>query len=89
MAMASAVAFVMVGGSILLLRGRAAMASQVLACATALTALFSLAAYLCREVAITGVSPYTSLALHTAAGFTALAFGLLAPRRRSGRSPSW
>ena len=78
MALASAFAFVMVGCSLLLLRGRATVLAQLLACATVLTALFSLAGYLCREVAITGGSPYTSLALHTAAGFTALAFGLLA-----------
>ncbi len=64
--------------SLLLLRGRAAIFSQLLAFTIALTALFSLTAYLCGEEAITGISPHTSLAMHTAAGFTVFAIGLVA-----------
>jgi signal transduction histidine kinase/CheY-like chemotaxis protein/HPt (histidine-containing phosphotransfer) domain-containing protein len=78
MALVTAIAFVMIGGSLLLLHGRATIISQLLACATVLMALFSLAGYLCQEVVITAHSPFTSLALHTAVGFTAMAVGLLA-----------
>ena len=84
MAMVTALAFIMSGGSLLLLRGRATVAAQLLACATSLTALFSLATYLWRDVGMYGVEPYTSLALHTAIGFAVLAIGLLAAAPRHG-----
>ena len=78
MALVTAVGFVMAGGSLLLLRGRATVIAQLLACATALTALFSLATYLWRDAETTGGYSYVSLALNTTVGFTILAVGLLA-----------
>ena len=78
MALATAVAFVMAGFALLLLRGRATAVAQILALAFSLTALFSLATYLWRDVGANGVDPYTSLALNTAIGFTILTVGLLA-----------
>ena len=77
MAFVSALAFVMAGCSLLLLRGRRTVIAQVLALSTALTALFSLATYLWSEVQVGGVEPYTALALHSALGFAVLAVGLL------------
>ncbi len=78
MALVTAVAFFMAGFSMLLLRGRATVVAQLLACAVALTALFSLATYLWRPVEKADDNLYISLALNTAFGFTVLAIGLLA-----------
>ena len=77
MAAASAVALLCVGASILLVgRGRVVLA-QVLTFASMLIALFSLTAYLFGERSVTTISPFMSLAVHTALGLFVLDLGIL------------
>jgi signal transduction histidine kinase/CheY-like chemotaxis protein/HPt (histidine-containing phosphotransfer) domain-containing protein len=86
MAFVTAVGFILIDGSILLLRGRASKVAQVIASATAFMAVFSIAGYVSQEIEITRNSAYTSLAVHTAVGFIILAVGLLAAAPPRGPS---
>ena len=77
MAFATALAFVLLGAATLLVERRRPAAAQGPAFVGLLIALFSLVAYLFAERAVTTLSPYSSLALHTAIGVLLLAVAVL------------
>ncbi len=77
MAMATALALLGNGISLLLIDRRRLILAQSLTFASMLIALFSLTAYLFGENHVTRISPYTSLAVNTAIGIFILGIGLL------------
>ena len=84
MALATALAFTSTGSSLLLIAARRWALAQYLAFATILIGLFSLTAYLFGEPTVTLISPYTSLAVHTAVGMFVLGVGLLCQCAEAG-----
>ena len=77
MALASALGFLCAGVSIGLAGIGRAILAQLLTFASIQIALFSLVAYLFGEGSVTMISPYTSLAVHTALGLFVLDVGIL------------
>ena len=77
MALASALGFLCAGVSIGLVDRRRVVLAQLLTFASIQIALFSLVAYLFGERSVTMISPYTSLAVHTALGLFVLDVGIL------------
>ena len=77
MALASALGFLCAGVSIALVGTGRAVLAQLMTFASIQIALFSLVAYLFGEGSVTMISPYTSLALHTAVGLFVLGVGIL------------
>ena len=84
MAFASALGFGCAGLSIGLVTFGRAVLAQLLTFASIQIALFSLVAYLFGEANLTIISPYTSLAVHTAAGLFVLDVGILSQCVRAG-----
>jgi signal transduction histidine kinase/CheY-like chemotaxis protein len=84
----TAVNFILVAGSLLLLRTgagrRRLVAGQALATTAGLIALFAILGYAYNAGSFRGVSAFSPMALHTAVAFLILSFGLLSARGEVG-----
>lgn len=79
MSIMTAVSFVLIGVSFLLVKqcGRYVLLAQVLATVASILALLALVGYFYNVESLYKIFPYSSMALHTAAAFFALGIGIL------------
>jgi PAS domain S-box-containing protein len=78
MAPVTAISFLLVGSALFLVAGRrSSWLVQLLVLMAGAISLLALVGYACGVESLYGVAPFTSLALHTAAAFLVLCFGII------------